>query len=54
MESWEVLKTWEYIDYMATMRRNDYTYSFDNNKVTGSAISDFVNTALRWESKKNA
>ncbi|MBS2099785.1 SusC/RagA family TonB-linked outer membrane protein [Carboxylicivirga linearis] len=39
-------------DYMATMRRNDYTYSFGNNKVTGSAISDFVNTALRWESKK--
>ncbi len=38
--------------YMAVMARNNYTYSFDNNKVIGSAISDYVNTALRWEKKK--
>ncbi|MFV0377549.1 MAG: SusC/RagA family TonB-linked outer membrane protein [Mangrovibacterium sp.] len=39
-------------DYMATMLRGDYTYSFDNTKVTGSSISNYVNTQLRWEKKK--
>jgi TonB-linked SusC/RagA family outer membrane protein len=39
-------------DYMAIMQRGDYTYSFGNNKVTGSAISDYVNEAIRWEKKK--
>nr|WP_321412472.1 TonB-dependent receptor [uncultured Carboxylicivirga sp.] len=39
-------------DYMGTMARGDYTYSFDNNKVTGSAISNYVNTGLKWEIKK--
>lgn len=38
--------------YMSTMARNDYTYSFGNNKVTGSAISNFVNTEIMWEKKK--
>ena len=38
--------------FMATMARGNYTYSFDGNKVTGSAISDYVNTAIKWEKKK--
>ncbi|MBQ8809871.1 MAG: TonB-dependent receptor [Bacteroidales bacterium] len=38
--------------FMATMARGNYTYSFNGNKVTGSAISDYVNTALKWEKKK--
>lgn len=38
--------------YMGTMPRGNYTYSFGNTKVTGSAISDYVNTAIRWEKKK--
>ncbi len=38
--------------YMGTMARGNYTYSFGNTKVTGSAISDYVNTAIRWEKKK--
>ncbi|WP_258104660.1 TonB-dependent receptor [Marinoscillum sp. MHG1-6] len=38
--------------YMDLMARGDYTYSFGNEKVTGSAISNFVNTAIRWEKKK--
>ena len=39
-------------DYMATMQRDDYSYSFGNEKVTGSALSNFVNERLRWERKK--
>ncbi|MGF7140647.1 SusC/RagA family TonB-linked outer membrane protein [Roseimarinus sediminis] len=39
-------------DYMDIMSRGNYTYSFGNNKVTGSAISNYVNTAIRWEKKK--
>src|SRR5690554_2013887 len=39
-------------EYMLGMRRHDYTYSFGNNKVTGSSISDYVNEYIRWESKK--
>jgi TonB-linked SusC/RagA family outer membrane protein len=38
--------------YMDVMSRENYTYSFGNNKVTGSAISNYVNTAIRWEKKK--
>lgn len=38
--------------YMDVMSRGNYTYSFDNTKVTGSAISNYVNTAIRWEKKK--
>ncbi|MBL4560679.1 MAG: TonB-dependent receptor [Labilibaculum sp.] len=43
------LGPYEYTDVMA---RGDYTYSFGNNKVTGSAISNYVNPTLRWEKKK--
>src|SRR5690606_15273642 len=39
-------------DYIDIMQRRDYSYSFGNNKVTGSGLSNFVNTALRWEKKK--
>ncbi len=39
--------------YMDVMSRGNYTYSFGNNKVTGSAISNYVNTAIRWEKKKS-
>jgi TonB-linked SusC/RagA family outer membrane protein len=39
-------------DYMSTMSRNNYTYSFGNSKVLGSTLTDFVNTAIRWERKK--
>ena len=38
--------------YTDTMMRGDYTYSFGNNKVTGSSISNYVNEVLRWEKKK--
>ncbi len=38
--------------YMDVMARGNYTYSFGNNKVTGSAVSNFVNTAIKWEKKK--
>ena len=38
--------------YMDTMARGNYTYSFGGNKVTGSAISNYVNTAIHWEKKK--
>jgi len=38
--------------YMDVMARDNYTYSFGNNKVTGSAVSNYVNTAIRWEKKK--
>ena len=41
----------EYV-YQATMMRNNMTYSFGNNAVTGSAISTFVNEKLAWEKKK--
>lgn len=39
--------------YMDVMSRGNYTYSFGNNKVIGSAISNYVNTAIRWEKKKS-
>ena len=38
--------------YMDVMARGNYTYSFGNTKVTGSAISNYVNTAIQWEKKK--
>ena len=38
--------------FMDVMTRGNYTYSFGNNKVTGSALSNYVNTAIRWEKKK--
>ena len=39
--------------YMDTMARGNYTYSFGGSKVTGSAISDYVNEFIRWEKKKS-
>jgi TonB-dependent starch-binding outer membrane protein SusC len=39
-------------NYMDLMPRLDYTYSFDNTKVNGSARSNFVNERLIWEKKK--
>ena len=41
----------EYV-YQATMARNNMTYSFGNQPITGSAISTFVNERLAWEKKK--
>ena len=38
--------------YMDTMARGNYTYSFGGNKVSGSSISNYVNTAIHWEKKK--
>ena len=38
--------------YMATMMRNNMTYSFGNIPVTGSAVSTFVNENIAWEKKK--
>ena len=37
---------------LATLARNNMTYSFGNNAVTGSAISTFVNEMIAWEKKK--
>jgi TonB-linked SusC/RagA family outer membrane protein len=39
--------------YMATMNRNNMTYSFGNQVVTGSSISTFVNENIAWEKKKS-
>lgn len=39
-------------DYMDVMARLDYTYSFDNTKVNGSARSNFNNEYLIWETKR--
>ena len=36
----------------ATMLRNNMTYSFGNQPITGSAISTFVNEDLSWEKRK--
>lgn len=41
-----------YYQYMGSMMRNDYTYSFGNNKITGSAVSNFISDAIKWEEKK--
>ena len=40
--------------YLATLMRNNMTYSFGNNVVKGSAISTFVNENIAWEKKKTA
>ena len=40
--------------YQATLARNNMTYSFGNQPVTGSAISTFVNENIAWEKKKTA
>ena len=37
---------------LATLARNNMTYSFGNVPVTGSAISTFVNENIAWEKKK--
>jgi TonB-linked SusC/RagA family outer membrane protein len=39
--------------YMETMNRNNFMYSFGGNIVSGSAISSFVNTSIAWEKKKS-
>ncbi|MCE6984621.1 TonB-dependent receptor, partial [Pseudomonas frederiksbergensis] len=39
--------------YMATMQRNNMSYSFGNSPVYGSAISTFVNENIAWEKKKS-
>ena len=39
--------------FMDTMARGNYTYSFGGQKVTGSAISNYVNEFIRWEKKKS-
>ena len=38
--------------YQATMMRNNMTYSFGNQPVTGSAVSTYVNEYIAWEKKK--
>ena len=38
--------------FMDTMARGNYTYSFGGQKVTGSAISNYVNELIRWEKKR--
>lgn len=38
--------------FMATMARNNMTYSFNNQPVTGSAVSTFVDNNIKWEKKK--
>jgi len=40
--------------YLATMKRNNMTYSFGNTAVTGSAVSTFVNENIAWEKKKTS
>ncbi len=37
---------------LATLSRNNMTYSFGNVPITGSAISNFVNADIAWEKKK--
>ena len=37
---------------LATLARNNMTYSFGNMPITGSAISTFVNPDIAWEKKK--
>ncbi len=39
-------------DYTDVMQRGDYSYSFGNEKVTGSGRSNFVNELLIWERRK--
>ncbi len=39
--------------FQGTMKRNNLVYSFGNNVVYGSAISDFINEHIAWEKKKS-
>ncbi len=39
--------------YLATLSRNNLAYSFGGQKVTGSAISTFINENIAWEKKKS-
>ena len=38
--------------YQAVMSRNNMTYNFNGNVVTGSAVSTFVDNNLAWKKKK--
>ena len=38
--------------YLATLNRNNMTYSFGNQAITGSAISTYVNQNIAWEKKE--
>ncbi len=38
--------------YQAVLARNNMTYSFGNQPITGSAVSTFVNENIAWEKKK--
>ena len=38
--------------YQAVMSRNNMTYNFNGNVITGSAVSTFVDNNLAWEKKK--
>jgi len=42
----------EYV-YMTTMARNNKKYSFGNNVVSGSRITQYVNEQLAWEKKSS-
>jgi TonB-linked SusC/RagA family outer membrane protein len=39
-------------EYQPVMQRNDYTYSFGNEKINGSAVSNYTNLYLEWEKKR--
>ena len=39
---------------LATLARNNMTYSFGNVPITGSAISTFVNANIAWERKRTS
>ena len=39
--------------YMSSMARNNMTYSFGGEAVSGSAVSTFVNNSIKWEKKKS-
>lgn len=39
--------------YMSTMARNNFAYSFGGDIVYGSAVSTFTNTSIAWEKKKS-
>jgi len=39
--------------FQGTMNRNNLVYSFGNNVVYGSAVSNFINENIAWEKKKS-
>lgn len=39
--------------YMSTMARNNFAYSFGGDIVYGSAVSTFTNNSIAWEKKKS-